>query len=54
VVAYLLYFLHERIHKGSSRRLIYTLPDDTSGDDPSACDPDLVNVGLDSDEKAES
>jgi hypothetical protein len=54
VMAYLLYFLHERIHKGSSRRLIYPLPDDTSGDDSSACDPDLVNVNLDSDEKTES
>ena len=54
VIAYLLYFMYERIHKGSSRRLLYPLPDDTSGDDPSACDPDLTNVRLDSDGKAES
>lgn len=54
VIAYLLYFLHERIQKGSSRHRLYPLHDDTSGDDPSACDPDLANLRLDSDEKAES
>lgn len=54
VSAYLLYFLHERIHTGSSRRPVYPLPDDSSGDDPSASQPDLANLRFDSDEKADS
>ena len=54
VIAYLLYFLHEKIHKGSSRRAVHPLPDGTSGDGPSACDPDLASLRPDSDEKTDS
>lgn len=53
VIAYLLYFLHERLHKGSSRRQLYPLPDVTSGDDPSACYPDLDSLRSESDEKTD-
>ena len=54
VIAYLLYVLHERMHKGSSRRPVYPLPDDTSDDGPSDGDPDHANLKFDSHEKAES
>ena len=52
VIAYLLYILRERMHKGSSRRPVYPLPDATSGDGP--CEDDPANLKFDSHETAES
>lgn len=54
VIAYLLYFLHERIRQGSSRRQAYHILGDTSTDNESACKPDRDDIGLESDEKTES
>lgn len=53
VIAYLLYFLHERIRQGSSRRQAYHILGDTSTDNESACKPDRDGIGLESDEKTE-
>jgi len=54
VIAYLLYFLHERIRQGSSRPQAYHILGDTSTDNESVCKPDRDDIGLESDEKTES
>ncbi len=54
VIAYLLYFIHDRIRQGSRSDQVDSIFGDPSADNGAECKPDCADMGLDPDEKAES
>ena len=53
-IAYLLYFIHDVIRQRARSNQIYSMFDDLSAKDKSACKPDHTEVERNLDEKAES
>ena len=53
-IAYFLYFIHDKIRQRARSNQIYSIFDDLSANDESACKPDRTDVERDLDEKAES
>ena len=54
LIAYLLYFIHDRIRHGAKSDPVYGVFDTPTKDSNSACKPKDTDVGSDSDENAES
>ena len=54
LIAYLLYIIHDRFRQGARSDPVYGMFDTPAADDKSASQPDDAEIGLDSDEKAES
>jgi predicted PurR-regulated permease PerM len=54
LLAYLFYFIHERIHKGSRRQQLWDMFVDPSAQDESACKPDPQTLGLEPSDEVES
>jgi predicted PurR-regulated permease PerM len=54
LLAYLFYFIHERIHQGSRRRQLWDMFVDPAARDESACNPDPNTLGIESNEDVES
>lgn len=54
LLAYLFYFIHERVHKGSRRQQLWDMFVDPSSPDDPACKPDPNTLGLEPDDEVES
>ena len=54
LIAYLLYFIHDRIRRGAKSESVYGIFDTPANDRSSACKPDVAEAGPDPDENAES
>ena len=54
LLAYLFYFIHERLHRGSPRRQMWDVFIDPSAPDEPACKPEPHTLGLEPGEEVES
>ena len=54
LLAYLFYFIHERIRQGSRRRQLWDMFVDPSARDESECKPDHNTLGIEPNDEVES